>query len=113
LVGTSDVTYLLNHSGQDLELVQQVLKLTDREVALLASMRKDWKTWDGRRGGHEIFIKRKTVDSRVYGVEIPINMHPILTSKPSERNHFNKLREKYEFNRAIEEWVKDKNAHVI
>lgn len=113
LIGTSDVIYLLNHSGQNLELVQEVLTLTDREVALLASMRKDWRTREGRRGGREIFIKRKNVDSRIYGVEIPINIHPILTSNPKERNHFNKLREAYEFNRAIEEWVKDKNAHVI
>jgi len=113
LISTSDVTYLLNHSGQNLQLVKEVLELTDREITLLASMRKDWRTRDGRRGGREIFIKRKNVDSRVYGVEIPITVHPILTSNPKERNHFNKLRQSFEFNRAIEEWVKDKNAHVI
>lgn len=113
LIASSDIIYLLNHSGQNLELVQKVFELTDREIALVASMRKDWNTRHGKRGGREIFIKRKNVDSRVYGVEIPIMMHPILTSNPKERNHFNKLREKYEFNRAIEEWVKDKKAHVI
>ena len=113
LIAASDVIYLLNHSGQNLELVKDVLELTDREIALVASMRKDWRRRNGERGGREIFIKRKNVDSRVYGVEIPIMVHPILTSNPKERNHFNKLRQSFEFNRAIEEWVKDKNAHVI
>jgi hypothetical protein len=39
--------------------------------------------------------------------------HPILTSKPAERNHFNKLKKTYEFNRAVLEWVKDKEAGVF
>jgi hypothetical protein len=113
MLNNAHIISLLNHSGQDLNLVQEVLKLDDREIAQIASMRMSMKTWDGRRGGREVFIKRKNVDSRVYGVEVPMLVAPILTSEPNERNHFNKLKGKYEFNRAVLEWVKDKEAGVI
>jgi hypothetical protein len=113
MLNNAHIISLLNHAGQDLALVQETLKLDDKEIALLASMRMSWKTWDGRRGGREAFIKRKNVDSRVYGVEVPMLVAPILTSNPRERNHFNDLKAKYEFNRAVLEWVKDKEAGVI
>lgn len=113
MLNNSHIVSLLNHTGQDLELVKEVLDLDERELALLASMRLNWQTWDRRRGGREAFIKRKGVDSKVYGIEVPLLVAPILTSKPSERNHFNKLKKTYEFNRAVLEWVKDKEAGVI
>jgi hypothetical protein len=113
MLNNSHIISLLNHTGQDLALVREVLDLDEREMSLLASMRLGWQTWDGRRGGREALIKRKGVDSKVYGVEVPLLVAPILTSKPSERNHFNKLKEQHEFNRAVLEWVADKKAGVI
>jgi hypothetical protein len=113
MLNNSHIISLLNHTGQDFELVREVLDLDEREIALLSSMRMGWQTWDKRRGGREAFIKRKGVDSKVYGIEVPLPVAPILTSKPSERNHFNKLKKSYEFNRAVLEWVKDKEAGVF
>jgi hypothetical protein len=113
MLNNSHILSLLNHTGQDFELVKEVLDLDEREVALLASMRLRWQTWDKRRGGREALIKRKGVDSKVYGIEVPLLVAPILSSKPSERNHFNKLKKTYEFNRAVLEWIKDKEAGVF
>jgi hypothetical protein len=51
MLNNSHVITLLNHTGQDLALVREVLDIDDREIALLASMRLGWQTWDKRRGG--------------------------------------------------------------
>jgi hypothetical protein len=66
---------------------------------------------------HFLEVPRRTCHQRVdMDAFLPAKIilkHPILTSKPAERNHFNKLKKTYEFNRAVLEWVKDKEAGVF
>jgi type IV secretory pathway VirB4 component len=113
LLNNTHVLIALNHEGSDIDKLAAVLNLTDDEKAKVSSMRKRWKTWDGRRGGRELFIKRKGIDSKVVALEVPIELMPVLTSNPKERNHFNRLKTQYSFNRAIQEWVKDFHAGAI
>jgi type IV secretory pathway VirB4 component len=113
LLNNTHVLIALNHEGADIDKLASVLNLTDDEKAKVASMRKRWKTWDGRRGGRELFVKRKGIDAKVLALEVPIELMPVLTSSPKERNHFNKLKTQYHFNRAVQEWVKDFQAGAI
>jgi type IV secretory pathway VirB4 component len=113
LLNNTHVLIALNHQGADIDKLALVLNLTDDEKAKVSSMRKRWKTWDGRRGGRELFVKRKGIDAKVLALEVPIELMPVLTSNPIERNHFNKLKTQYNFNRAVQEWVKDFYAGAI
>lgn len=41
--------------------------------------------------GRELYIKRDGVDARVFSLKVPVEVLPVLTSKPSERDLFNKI----------------------
>ncbi len=115
LVANTAMFIILNHTGQDVEKLRTAFSFDDADIQMVSSLRKDWtmERFDGLKGGRELLIKRIGVDSKVYALEVPGIIYPILTSHPKERDHFNALQKKYPFNRALLEYTLDKAAKVI
>lgn len=113
LVQNTLVFYILNHEGKDVTGLTKVFSFEDHEVEKVRSLRKDWDMEEGKKGGRELFIKRVGVDAKVYALEVPQGIYPLLTSKPSERNHLRKLLKTHSFERAIYEFVQDQKAKAI
>jgi hypothetical protein len=115
LVINTALFIILNHTGQNVELLKEVFTFEDSDIKMVNSLRKDWEMdrYLRKKGGRELFIKRIGVDSKVYALEVPDVIYPLLTSHPKEREHFNELQKKYDFNRAIFEFVQNRRAKVV
>jgi hypothetical protein len=113
IVQNTNIFFVLNHAGKDTSPLSRVLSFAEHEVEKVESMRKSWETRRGWPGGRELFIKRTGLDAKVYSLEVPESIYPILTSMPKERNYLRKLLENHSVERAIYEFVQDKRAKVI
>jgi len=113
MVQNTLVYYILNHQGKDVSGLTSVFSFEEHEVEKVKSLRKDWEIEEGQKGGWELFIKRVGVDAKVYSLEVAKAIYPLLTSKPSERNHLKKLLKSHPFERAIFEFLQDQKAKVI
>lgn len=114
LLNNTQIYIILSHKGKKVDALYKI-GMDEMEVKKVQSMRSYWNidSEKGIKGGRELYIRRTGVGSNVYAMEVPIEQYVLLTSHPDERNHFNKLQEKYPLNRAIAEWVNDKKAKVI
>ncbi len=113
IVQNTLVFYILSHEGKDTSGLSKVFSFEEHEIEKVKSIRKDWETKDGKKGGWEIYIKRVGVDAKVYSLEVAQGIYPLLTSKPTERNHMRKLLKAHPFERAVYEFIQDKKAKVI
>ena len=113
MVQNTLIFYILNHQGKDTTGLTSVFSFEDHEVEKVKSLRKDWSMKDGKNGGRELFIKRVGVDSKVYALEVAPSIYPILSSKPSERNHLRKLLKTHPIERAIYEFLQDQKANLV
>ena len=90
----SGIFYFLNHKGKNVDDLKKIFNLTDREVMLVNSLRKENNDLNI---GREFFVKRigcdpyglNANDTRVLSLKIPKSIHAILTSNPQEREWFN------------------------
>ncbi len=103
IINNADTKIILNHSDAvKIEELGRHLGFTTDEMRKIASLRKGM---DSR----ELFIKQGN-DSNVFTLEVCAGEHAVLTSHPLERNHLNRLKEKYvKLTDAINQWVEDKN----
>lgn len=115
LIQNTLVYYILNHEGKDVDSLETVFNFEPYEVQKVKSLRKIWRMerYQNKLGGRELFVKRIGVDARVVALEVSPTFYPLLTSEPSERNHFRRLKQKYSFERAIYEYVRDSEANAI
>lgn len=104
LVNNSYLFKILNHGGKSTEALSRVLNLDNEEIAKIVSMRQES---DILNIGRELYIKRDGVDGKVFSLKVPIEVMPILTSKPSERDLFNTLVREVEGERNILEKEKE------
>lgn len=108
IIGQSATKIILYHSDPaKVELLGKHLGFSEQDLDKIRSLRRQV---DAR----EFFIKQETL-SDVFTIEVPLEEHVLITSNPTERNHFNKLKEKYngDTQRAVEEWVIDKKTKRI
>ena len=103
MINNSDTKIILNHSdATKIEELGRHLGFTNDEMRKIASIRKG-------PDSREFFIKQGN-ESNVFTLEVNASEHAVLTSHPVERNHLNRLKEKYvRLTDAINQWVEDKN----
>ncbi len=101
LVSNSHLLQILNQGNNPPTALARVFNLSDEEIGKISSMRKEN---DKLRIGREMFIKRVGVDEgKVVSLKVPLEVKPILTSDPEERNLFNDLIKQVESERKIHE----------
>jgi conjugal transfer ATP-binding protein TraC len=103
LINNSSTKIILRHSNPDsLAKLQTPLGFTHHEMDLIRSVRS---TSDFR----EFFIKQGS-KGKVYILETAPELSAILTSKPQERNHLNRLVKRYQ--QQHKRFAFDKNGKV-
>lgn len=103
LINNSSTKIILRHSNPDsLAKLQTPLGFTNHEMDLIKSVRS---TADFR----EFFIKQGT-KGKVYILEAAPELGAILSSKPIERNHLNRLVKRYQ--QQHRRFAMDKNGKV-
>lgn len=103
LINNSSTKIILRHSNPDsLAKLQKPLGFTNHEMDLIKSVRS---TSDFR----EFFIKQGS-KGKVYILETAPELSAILTSKPLERNHLNRLVKRYQ--QQHKRFAFDKNGKV-
>jgi conjugal transfer ATP-binding protein TraC len=104
LINNSSTKIILRHSNPDsLAQLQTPLGFTDHEMDLIRSVRS---TPDFR----EFFIKQGT-KGKVYVLEAAPELNAVLSSKPAERNHLNRLVKRYQQQRR--RFALDRNGNII
>jgi type IV secretory pathway VirB4 component len=104
IIGNSGTKIILRHINPDsLKQLQAPLGLTGHEMDLIGSVR----TTDHFR---EFFVKQGS-KGKVFALEASPELDAVLTSKPYERNHLNKL---VKFYQRIDKRPKfDRNGHIM
>lgn len=96
----SALIYVLNHKGKSVSSLKENLNLTDHELRIVESLRKEEPK---KNLGREFFVKRIGVnyynyepnDSRAFRLQLPKVLHCIITSNPKEREAYNDLVKKH------------------
>lgn len=108
IIGQSATKVILIHTDPvKIDLLGKHLGLSEQALDKIRSLRKVPEA-------REFFIQQELI-SDVFTIEVPLEEHVLITSNPTERNHFLKLKEKHQGNveRAVEEWVIDKKINKI
>lgn len=108
IVANADTKIILNHQdSKQLDRVSAVLGFTKHELDKMRSIRVS-KTW------REIFIRQGEY-GKVYRLEAAPNIYPLLTSKPTEREHLRDLTQTYGGNivYAVRQFNEDRAAGII
>lgn len=108
IIANADTKIILNHQDtKQLDRVSAVLGFTKHELDKMHSIRVS-KTW------REIFIRQGEY-GKVYRLEAAPNIYPLLTSKPTEREHLRDLTKAYGGNivYAVRQFNEDKAQGVI
>ncbi len=107
IINNADTKIILKQENDtQIEQLAKYFGFTTEEKMKIGSIRHN-------KHSREVFIKQGN-QSDVFSLEVCDSEHAILTSKPSERNRLNRLKQHYAtLDGALNEWVEEKNKGLF